>query len=67
LDRKKLKDRKHIVLFIDPLELDLPLLDRMYKEITNPSERIIDLRNKINEAEGIFQLLLSITTVHLVH
>jgi hypothetical protein len=57
LDRKKLKDRKHIVLFIDPLELDLPLLDRMYKEITNPSERIIDLRNKINEAEGIFQLL----------
>jgi hypothetical protein len=39
----------------------------MYKEITNPSERIIDLRNKINEAEGTFQLLLNITTVHLVH
>ena len=36
---------------MDPLELDLPLLVRMYKEITNPSERIIDLRNKINEAE----------------
>ena len=49
---KKLKDRNHVVFFIDPLELDLPLLDRMYKEITNPSERIIDLRNKINEAEG---------------
>jgi NADPH-dependent FMN reductase len=49
---KKLRDRNHIVFFIDPLELDLPLLDRMYKEITNPSERIIDLRNKINEAEG---------------
>jgi NAD(P)H-dependent FMN reductase len=64
---KKLKDRNHVVFFIDPLELDLPLLDSMYKEITNPSERIIDLRNKINEAEGTFQLLLSITTVHLVH
>jgi NAD(P)H-dependent FMN reductase len=49
---KKLKDRNHVVFFIDPLELDLPLLDSMYKEITNPSERIIDLRNKINEAEG---------------
>jgi NAD(P)H-dependent FMN reductase len=36
---KKLKDRNHVVFFIDPLELDLPLLDRMYKEITNPSER----------------------------
>ena len=64
---KKLKDRKHVVFFMDPLELDLPLLVRMYKEITNPSERIIDLRNKINEAEGTFQLLLSITTVHLVY
>ena len=64
---KKLKDRNHVVFFMDPLELDLPLLDRMYKEITNPSERIIDLRNKINEAEGTFQLLLNITTVHLVH
>ena len=49
---KKLKDRNHVVFFINPLELDLPLLDSMYKEITNPSERIIDLRNKINEAEG---------------
>jgi NAD(P)H-dependent FMN reductase len=26
---KKLRDRNHIVFFIDPLELDLPLLDRM--------------------------------------
>jgi NAD(P)H-dependent FMN reductase len=49
---KKLKDRNYVVFFINPLELDLPLLDSMYKEITNPSERIIDLRNKINEAEG---------------
>lgn len=48
----KLKDRNHMVFFIDPLELNLPLLDRMYKEMVNPSEKLIDLRNKIKDAEG---------------
>lgn len=48
---KKLQDRNHIVFFVDPLELDLPLLDRMYKEMTNPPEKVVDLRNKINDAE----------------
>ena len=28
---ERLKNRNHIVFFIDPLELNLPLLDRMYK------------------------------------
>jgi NAD(P)H-dependent FMN reductase len=49
---EKLKDRNHTVFFIDPLELNLPLLDRMYKEMVNPSEKLIDLRNKIKDAEG---------------
>ena len=49
---KKLQERNHTVFFIDPLELDLPLLDRMYKEMTNPSEKMIDLRDQINNAEG---------------
>jgi NAD(P)H-dependent FMN reductase len=49
---KKLKDRNHIVFFIDPLELCLPLLDKMYKEMTNPTQKITDIRNKINDAEG---------------
>src|SRR5215210_7764011 len=49
---EKLKNRNHVVFFIDPLELDLPLLDRMYKEMENPSEKLGDLRNKINDAEG---------------
>ena len=49
---KKLKDRNHIVFLVDPLELNLPLLDKMYKEMTNPTQRITDLRNKINDAEG---------------
>ena len=48
----KLRIRNHTVFFIDPLELNLPLLDRMYKEMTDPSEKMKSLRNKINDAEG---------------
>jgi NAD(P)H-dependent FMN reductase len=48
----KLKSRNHTVYFIDPLELNLPLLNKMYKEIPNPTAQLIDLRNKINDAEG---------------
>ena len=33
---EKKKNREHTVYFIDPLELNLPLLDKMYKEIINP-------------------------------
>jgi NAD(P)H-dependent FMN reductase len=39
-------------LFIDPIEINLPLVDRMYKEMTNPSENLIDLHEKIKAAEG---------------
>src|SRR6478672_1461691 len=49
---EKLKTRNHTVYFIDPLELDLPLLDRMYKEMVDPSEKMKTLRSKINDAEG---------------
>jgi NAD(P)H-dependent FMN reductase len=49
---EKLRIRNHTVFFIDPLELNLPLLDRMYKEMTEPSEKMISLRNKIKDAEG---------------
>jgi NAD(P)H-dependent FMN reductase len=49
---EKLKGRKHTVFFIDPLELDLPLLNKMYKEMSHPPGKLIDLRNKINDAEG---------------
>ncbi len=38
---QKLKIRNHMVFFIDPLELNLPLLDRMYKEMTDPSEKML--------------------------
>jgi NAD(P)H-dependent FMN reductase len=49
---EKLQTRTHTVYFIDPLELNLPLLDRMYKEMVSPSEQMKTLRNKINDAEG---------------
>ena len=53
---ERLKNRNHIVFFIDPLELNLPLLDRMYKEMENPSEKLKDLRNKIKDAEGFLSV-----------
>ena len=49
---QKLKDRNHTVFFIDPNEINLPLLDRMYKEMTSPSEMLRELENKIKSAEG---------------
>jgi len=48
----KLKSRGHTVYFIDPLEINLPLLNKMYKEMPNPTAQLIDLRNKIKDAEG---------------
>ena len=50
--QRKLEERNHNVYFIDPMELDLPLLDRMYKEMENPSEKLVELRAKIKNAEG---------------
>jgi NAD(P)H-dependent FMN reductase len=50
--KEKLRIRNQVVFFIDPLELNLPLLDRMYKEMTDPSEKMKLIRNKINDAEG---------------
>jgi NAD(P)H-dependent FMN reductase len=49
---KKLVDRNHTVYFVDPLELELPLLDRMYKEMIDPPQKLKDLRTKIKDAEG---------------
>jgi NAD(P)H-dependent FMN reductase len=48
---EKLIARGHTVYFIDPLELNLPLLDRMYKEMENPSSKLRDLQNKTKNAD----------------
>ena len=49
---EKLKNRNHVVFFIDPIETNLPLLDRMYKEMTNPTEKLRELHDKIRNAEA---------------
>lgn len=49
---QKFKTRDHIVNLIDPLMLDLPLLDRMYKEMTLPSKELTELRDMMVDADG---------------
>jgi len=49
---QKLKERGHDVFFVDPLELNLPLLDRMYKEMDDPSQKLKDLQSIIKNADG---------------
>jgi len=49
---QKLKERNHTVFFIDPMELNLPLLDRMYKEMKEPPQKLKDLREMIKQADG---------------
>ena len=49
---KKLEDRNHDVYLVDPVELQLPLLDKMYKEMKNPSENLQKLYTIIKEADG---------------
>ena len=34
------------VFFVDPQELDLPLLDKMYKEIIDPPQKLKDFAQK---------------------
>ena len=44
--------------FSSILELKLPLLDKIYKRMSNPSEMLQSLRNQIKEAEGYFPITL---------
>ncbi len=48
----KLKERDHEVFLVDPKELDLPLLDRMYKEMDDPPQKLKTLRDIIKNADG---------------
>ncbi|TBR22135.1 MAG: NADPH-dependent oxidoreductase [Candidatus Nitrosotenuis sp.] len=50
--QKKLEARNHEVFFIDPMELDLPLLDRMYKEMPSPPSKIKNLQNMVKDSDG---------------
>ncbi len=48
----KLTERNHDVFLVDPLELNLPLLDKMYKEMESPSSKLQNLQKIIKEADG---------------
>ena len=50
--KKQLEDRNHQVSLVDPMELDLPLLDKMYKEMTSPNETLQKLQKIIKDADG---------------
>jgi NAD(P)H-dependent FMN reductase len=48
----KLEKKGHTVSLVDPVELNLPLLDKMYKEMDTPSEKLQKLQKIIKEADG---------------
>ena len=48
----KIKEKGHDVSLVDPMELDLPLLDKMYKEMKTPPKKLQNLQKIIKEAEG---------------
>ena len=52
LARRKIEEPQSYCIFYSSSRTNLPLLDRMYKEMVNPSEKLRDLRNKVKDAEG---------------
>ena len=49
---EKLQNRGHQVSMADPVELELPLLDKMYKEMKSPSVKLQKLQKIIQDADG---------------
>ena len=48
----KLQERGHDVSLVDPVELELPLLDKMYKEMESPPEKLKKQKKIIKESDG---------------
>ena len=49
---KKIEERNHNAMLIDPMQLDLPLLDKMYKEMKQPEPKFQKLQEMIVSADG---------------
>ena len=49
---RKLKEKGHHVSLVDPMDLNLPLLDKMYKEMDSPPEKLQKLQKTIKDADG---------------
>lgn len=58
MDCKKLQAKNHDVPIVDPAELDLPLLDKMYKEMNDLSEKLQSLQTILAEADGYVPVTL---------
>lgn len=50
--KKTIEERGHKTTMIDPLELNLPLLDKMYKEMKEPEQKFQKLHEMIFSADG---------------
>ena len=49
---KKIEERGHSTILIDPLQMNLPILDRMYKEMKDPEPKYQKLHDMIDSADG---------------
>jgi NAD(P)H-dependent FMN reductase len=49
---KKIVERGHHIMLVDPMQLDLPILDRMYKEMKEPESKYKKLHDVIDSADG---------------
>lgn len=49
---EKLQNRGHQVSMVDPMELKLPILDKMYKEMKSPPVKLQELQKIIQDADG---------------
>ena len=49
---KKIQEQGHKTMIVDPMELDLPVMDRMYKEMKNPEPKFQKLQEMISSADG---------------
>ncbi len=63
----KFEAKGHTVSLVDPVELDLPLLDKMYKEMESPSEKLQQLQKTIKETDGYIPITLEYNHVYLQH
>ena len=48
----KLEEKGHDVSLVDPMELNLPILDKMYKEMESPPEKLQKLQKILKDADG---------------
>lgn len=51
------QEKGHRVSLVDPLDLNLSLLDKMYKEMDSPPEKLQKLQKIIQDADGYVPII----------